>query len=241
MSSRVHPSKQMSKLVKTSVLIAATALVGALASSASAANWHTNGDLAFATTNGGAIRLIVHPAGGGSVVRFECPSLSMAGTWNGPTSPALPWTSAATSTLVPGSGSNCTVSGVPGYDFVCSSAELRANSYAGGDTLATAAGGVTTGALTGLDCRLSIGPSTCLTVAGSIATRYTNPSALATGSGSLRLTAAGQSLTASKIGAGCSWFPNGVATIGSPSGASGIVDMTFTVHGPGAPYIYRGT
>jgi hypothetical protein len=148
---------------------------------------------------------------------------------------------AATSTLVFGSGSNCTVNGAAGITLACSSAELRANSYIGGDALATAGGGVAEVAITGIDCRLSAGATQCSTITGSVTGHYANPNPIATGAGSLTVTTAGQALTVAKIGAGCAAIPNGAVTIGPPSGASGVTDTTFIVHGPNAPYIYRGT
>lgn len=138
-----------------------------------------------------------------------------------------------------GAAGNC-VAGPPGYTLACSSAELRANSYAGGDTFATAAGGVTTGAITGIDCTLSAGASQCSTITGSIPVHYINPSPIATGAGTLTTTPAGQSLTIAKIGAGCAAIPSGTGTWGSPSG-TGVGDTTYVVDGPSAPYIYRGT
>lgn len=123
-----------------------------------------------------------------------------------------------------------------GYTFVCGTGELRASSYVGGTTLATAGGGVTTGSL-GIDCRVAAGASQCSTITGSVPVHYTNPNPIATGAGRLTLTRAG--LVAEKIGAGCAWLPNGIATIGPPSGSTEVTDLTFTVDGPNAPYIYR--
>jgi hypothetical protein len=219
-------------------LFATIALTGLMASSASAANWHTNGDKAFSSTNAGISRLLIHHAG--TTIKLECPTSSGTGTLNGPTSATLPWVSAATVTPVFGAAGNCSVNNVMGYTVACSSAELRANSYAGGDTLGTADGGVTTGAITGVDCRLSAGPTQCSTITGSVTGTYTNPSPLASGSGRLTIPVTGQSLTVSKIGAGCATVPHGVGTFGTALGA-GITDTTYTVHGPNAPYIYRGT
>ena len=136
---------------KVAVLFAVAALCGVLALPAVAANWHTSGPTPFSTTDAGATRVVFHPASGTAVI-YSCPTFSASGTLNGPTSAALPWLSAATVTPVFGAGGNCTVSGVPGYTVACGTAELRANSYAGGDTFATAGGGVTTGAITGIDC-----------------------------------------------------------------------------------------
>lgn len=230
----------MSKFSKVGVLLAALALSGLLASSASAANWHTNGDLAFSSTNAGISRLVIHPVPSGSTVTLQCPTSSGSGTLNGPTSAALPWTNAATVTPVFGAAGNCTVNGVAGYTVVCSSAELRANSYSGGDTLATAGGGVTEGTVTGIDCRLSAGPTQCSTITGSVTGDYINPNPIATGAGTLTITNTGQSLTVAKIGAGCAAIPHGNGTFGSPNG-TGVGHTTYVVDGPNAPYIYRGT
>jgi hypothetical protein len=230
----------MTKVPRASLLVAIGMLSGLLASSASAASWHTNGPKAFASTNAGISRLVIHPHAGGSTVAFQCPASSLSGTLNGPTSAALPWASAATVTPVFAAAGNCTVSAAAGYTVACSSAELRANSYSGGDDLATAGGGITTVALTRIDCRLSGGASTCLTITGTVPAHYVNPSPLASGTGTLTVTAAGQSLTASHIGVGCAFLPAGSFTIGSPNG-TGVGDTTYIVDGPNAPYIYRGT
>jgi hypothetical protein len=228
----------MLKVSKVGVLLAVMAFSGLLASSASAANWHTNGIAAFSSTNAGASRLLIHNNGTQTVL--QCPTSGGSGTINGPTSATVPWVNAATVTPVFGAVGNCSVDGVMGYSVVCSSAELRANSYSGGDTLSTAGGGITNGTLTGVDCRLSAGATTCSTITGSVTGQYINPSPLATGQGRLTIPTTGQSLTVSKIGSGCLAVPHGAGTFGLVSGA-GIADMTYPVDGPNAPYIYRGT
>lgn len=228
----------MSKGSKLGLLLAVTMLSGALVAAAGAAIWTTNGVKAFSSTNAGTWRLIIH-AGGVQTI-LQCPTSGVSGTINGPTflSPGG-WNAAATVTPAFGAPGNCMLNGVLGYTVVCSSAELRADSYAGGHLLATAAGGVTTGALTGIDCRLSAGASTCSTITGSVPAHYINANPLATGAGSLTVTGVGQPLTVSKIGAGCAAIPHGAGTWGSASGATGIADATYAVDGPNAPYIYR--
>jgi len=221
-------------------VLSAITVLGLLASSASAANWHTNGPKTFPSTNAGITRMVIHPHGGGSTLSFQCPTAALPGTLNGPTSAALPWVNAATVTPVFGAVGNCTIAGSSGYSFACSSAEFRANSYSGGDALATAGGGVTAVALTNIDCQVSGGATACLTITGRIPAHYTNPNPLASGPGRLTVTASGQTLTASPIGFGCAFLPTGGFTIGSPLGA-GIGDTTFVVDGPSAPYLYRGT
>jgi len=231
----------MLKVSKVGVLLAVMALSGLMASSASAANWHTNGVKAFSSTNAGISRLVIHPTVGGSTVTVQCPTSGGTGTINGPTSAALPWTNAATVTPVFGSVGNCTVSGAAGYTVACGSAELRANSYSGGDTLATAGGGRTEGSITNIDCRVSAGATACSTVTGSVTAHYTNPNPIATGAGTLTITNANSALTVEPIGAGCLAIPShGTGTFGSPVGA-GVGDTTYVVDGPNAPYIYRGT
>jgi hypothetical protein len=227
----------MLKFSKVGLLLAILALSGLMASTASAANWHTNGPAAFHSTNAGASRLVVHTASSSLIVR--CSSSTGSGTINGPTNAALPWLSAAT--VTPAFGSPCFVNDVAGYSVVCSPAELRANSYAGGDTFATAAGGVTTGSIYNIDCTIKFGATSCSTVTGSVPGHYTNPNTLAAGSGALKVTTAGQSLTVEKIGAGCAAIPHGTGTFGLPGTGSTVTDITYTIDGPNAPYIYRGT
>ncbi len=222
----------MSKFSKVGVLIAVMAFCGALASSAGAAEWHTNGSLAFSSTNAGASRLVIHPSG----TLVACSSSSGSGTLNGPTSTAFPWTNAATVTPA---FSGCTVSGAAGYAVLCSSSLLRANSYAGGTTFATAGGGITTGTVTNVDCRLSIGANTCSTITGSVPAHYINPATLPGGPGRLTITPAGQALSVTKIGSGCAAVPDGTGTFGSPGAGSTVADLTYTVDGSNAPYIYR--
>jgi hypothetical protein len=165
-----------------------------------------------------------------------CSGSSGSGTLNGPTSTAFPWTNAATVTPA---FSGCTVSGAAGYAVSCSSAELRASTYAGGTTIGTAGGGVTTGSVTNVDCRLSLGATSCSTITGTVPAHYTNPSPIATGSGKLTITATGQALTVTKIGAGCLAVPDGSGTFGSPGAGSTVANLTYTVDGANAPYIYR--
>ncbi len=226
----------MIRLSKMTVLMAALALIGLQAAAAGAAEWHTNGDKAFTSTNAGPIRLAID-SGGTTIVTQGCTSASVSGTLNGPTSTTTPWVNAATVTPV---FTGCQVVAGSPYTLVCSSAELRANSYVGGATLATAGGGTTTGLLTNIDCRISVGTTTCSTLTGTLPVQYINPNPIPVGAGSLTLTSVGQSLTTHVIGAGCSGvFPNGVATVGKPIGGTGITDITYTVDGPNAPYIFR--
>jgi hypothetical protein len=216
--------------------VIAFTLSGLLASSAGAATWFTNGDKAIASTNVGAINLIVHHSGGSTAL--GCSSTSITGTLHGPSNPVPIWLNAATVTPIIDS---CSIAGVPGYGFVCSTARFRATGYTGGDTLATAGGGDTSGTLANVDCRHGFGATSCSTITGTIPAHFVNPTPLATGNAKLTLSSTGQSLTAQKIGAGCAFLPNGQATIASAAGAGGIVDLTYNVDGPGAPYIYRGT
>ncbi|HEV7492353.1 hypothetical protein [Baekduia sp.] len=222
----------MSKFSKVGLLIAVMAFCGLAASSAGAVEWHTNGPLAFSSTNAGASRLIIHPAG--TVV--SCSTSSGSGTLNGPTSTLVPWLSAATVTPA---FSGCTVSGAAGYVVACSSAELRANSYSGGTTIGTAGGGTTSGSVTGVDCRLSLGTTTCSTITGSVPAQYINPNPIGTGAGKLTISATGQTLNVTKIGSGCAAVPNGTGTFGSTGPGSSVTDLTYTVDGSNAPYIYQ--
>ena len=223
----------MLKYSKAGVLVAVMAFCGLLASSAGAAEWHTNGTLAFSSTNAGASRLVIHPSG----TLVACSGSSGSGTLNGPTSTAFPWTNAATVTPA---FSGCTVSGAAGYSVLWGSGELRASSYVGGTTLATAGGGVTTGSVTNVDCRLSIGATTCSTITGSVPAHYINP-ATTTDSGTLTITPAGQQLEVTKIGTGCAAVPNGTGTFGKPGAGSTVDDLTYPVPGPHAPNIFTTT
>jgi hypothetical protein len=220
----------MSKYSKVGVLIAVMAFCGLLASSSVAAEWHTNGPLSRTSTNAGASRLVVHPSG----TIIACSSSSGHVTVNGPTSTAFPWTNAATVQPV---FTGCSVSGAAGYVIVCSTGELRANSYAGGNTLATAGGGVTTGLVTNIDCRLSIGPTQCSTITGTVPAHYINPNPIASGAGRLTITTAGQNLTVHQVNA-CAGVPTGHGTFGSPGAGSTIQDLTYTVDGPNAPWVF---
>jgi hypothetical protein len=221
-------------ICKVGVLMATIALSGLWATSANAAEWHTNGPLTQASTNAGALRLAIHSDSGATVLGCTTSSIHLA--LNGPTSTFTPWISAAT--LTP-SFSGCTLAGSAGYSLVCAPAALRAFSYAGGTTFATAGGGVTTGSVASIDCRYGFGATTCSTVTGTIPAHFINPNPIASGVARLTLTATGQLLQAHKIGSGCAFVPDGQATIGGPGAGSAITDLTFTVEGPDAPYIYR--
>ena len=224
----------MSRRLRFCAQLAAMAFIGLHSASAGAAEWHTN-TAAFSSTDAGAVRLVIHSSSGPRLV--QCQTSSISGTVNGPTSTALPWTNAAT--VTPALAGLCTVSGTGGYAMLCSSAEMRAIAYGGGTTFATAGGGVTTGSITGFDCRLTTGSTTCSTITGSTTTHYRNPNPIATGTGSLTVTGLGQTLTATKIGSGCAAVPNGAVTFGAPDMASGVLDFAFSIDGPNAPYIYR--
>ena len=104
----------MLKFSKVGVLMAVMAFSGLMASSASAANWHTNGHRRSpALTRAPLVWLFIQPRR--RTVLVECPSSTGSGTINGPTSRGLAfWTSAATVTPMFG-GPNCTVTGVPGF------------------------------------------------------------------------------------------------------------------------------
>jgi len=225
----------MSKFPKLPLLVALVMLGTLSTSPASAAEWHSNGLLAFSSTSAGASRLVVHDAGT-PIVTIACSGSSVSGTLNGPTRATTVWVGAATATPA---FSTCSLSGSPGFSFSCSTGELAAIGYAGGTTLATAGGGLTTGTLAAIDCRVSIGATTCSTITGSATAHYINPSPIGSGSGRLTLTAAGQLLQAQKMGAGCALLPNGTATIGAPGTGTSVSDLSYTVDGPGAPYLYR--
>ena len=227
----------MLKFSKVGMLMAVLAFSGALASSASAAEWHTNGPLEATSTNAGASRLAIHS--GGSIVVVQCATSSGTVTLNGPTFAGS--TAAGVATVLPIFGGPCTVSGAAGYSVACSEAELNANSYSGGTTFATAGGGITTGTVTNIDCRISIGATSCSTVTGTVSAHYINPATLtgAGGFGRLTVTAAGQALTVSKIGAGCAALPHGTGTFGSLGSGSTVGNLTYQVDGTHAPWIYR--
>jgi hypothetical protein len=227
----------MLKFSKVGVLMAVLAFSGLLASSASAAEWHTNGPLEATSTNAGASRLAIHS--GGSVVVVQCTTSSGTVTLRGPTIAGS--TAPGIATVQPIFGGPCTVSGAAGYSVACNEAELNANSYTGGTTFASAGTGVTTGTITNIDCRISIGATACSTVTGTVSGHYINPHILtgAGGFGRLTVTAAGQSLTVSKIGAGCVALPHGAGTFGSPGAGSTVGNLTYQVDGTHAPWLFR--
>jgi hypothetical protein len=219
----------MFKYSKAAVLTAVLAVCGVVASSASAAEWHTNGTKAFSSVNAGATRLVVHPSGN----IIACTASSGTGTINGPTSTAFPWSNAATIQPV---FSGCTVSGAGGYVIACSSGETRASAYAGGHTFASATTGVTTLTIT-VDCSLSIGPTRCATITGTVHGHYINPHPITTGHGTLKITTAGQTLRVDQVTA-CAGVPIGTGTFGSPGAGSTVQDITYAINGPEAPWIY---
>ena len=225
----------MLKFSKIGVLLTVAAFCGLLASSAGAAEWHTNGHKAFSSTNAGPSRLAIHNAG--AIVLVECQSSTGTGTLKGPTFAGSTFPSAAT--VTPQFGGPCTVSNVAGYSVLCSPAELNAISYSGGTTLATAGGGVTAVSMTGVDCTLRFGATVCSTITGSVLGHYINPNPIATGAGTLTVTSTGQSLTIEKVGSGCAAIPHGTVTLGKPDVGSGVSDITYTVDGPNAPYLFR--
>lgn len=225
----------MLRFSRLGVLLAAVALGGLLPAAAVAAEWHTNGNRALFGTHAQVTRFVIH-SGGTTVVEQGCLASTVSGTLNGPTSTALPWVNAATVTPV---FSGCrVVFGAP-YTLVCSPIELRANSYLGGPILATAGGGVTTGLLTNIDCKISISGTPCSTVTGTLPVQYINPSPIATGAGTLTLTSVSQPLTLQAIFPGCAPFSSGTATLGTPATALINTDITYTINGPNAPYIFR--
>jgi len=224
----------MIKFSKAAPLAAAMALIGLLASSASAAEWHTNGDKTLASTSVGSTRLTTHS--NGVTIPYGCTNSSLSGTLSGPTSTMMPWIHAATVTLA---FTGCQTAGGSPFTLTCAPARLRANSYVGGVTFPTAGAGITTGQIHSIDCTISIGATTCSTIAGSVPIHYINPIPIVVGAGSVTVTSVGQTLTTARIGAGCGLFPHGATTLGRPLGATGITDLTYPVHGPNAPYIYR--
>ena len=214
-------------------LIAAMASCCLPAASAAAAEWHTNGPLTANSTNAGVARVVAH--GAGFSVAASCSTARAHVALNGPTSVAMPWTSAATVTPII---SGCTVSGAGGYNVLCSSGELRVSSYAGGTTFATAGGGITTGSIT-IDCRLSFGATPCSTATGEVPAHLINPSPIGAAASGLTVTAAGQALRWDRIGAGCAAIPDGAGTFGSPGPGSTVTPIAYALVGPGAPFIYR--
>lgn len=217
--------------------LAAPLMLGALlVSAAGAAEWHTNGHQTFSTTNAGASRLAVHGPTG--PVLFECSSTTGVGTLRttiaGTTAPGI-------ARFTPLFGGPCTVAGVPGFNAVCTTADVNALSYSGGTTFATAGGGVTVASMTNIDCVVSAAAIPCSTVAGSVNVDYINPATLnsATSAGSLTVTGVNQRLEVTKIGAGCAALPNGTGTFGRPGTGSTVTDITYTVDGPNAPWMFR--
>jgi hypothetical protein len=223
---------------KTSLLLVLAAIGGgAFASSANAANaWHTNGPRAFSSTNAGPSRMVIHASTGG-ITLVACTTSSLSGTLNGPTSSTLPWTNAGT---VITAFSGCSVSGAPGYSVTCASRPFSANSYSGGSTLATAAGGHTTVTHT-RHCTLSIGATTCSTISDTWTVTTVNPAPIATDKWKWTKRAIEVIHFILKIGAGCAAIPDGTTTFGAPGPGSTVTDLTYEIDGPNAPYMYYGT
>jgi hypothetical protein len=218
------------------VVMVVLALPGLFALSAGAAEWHTNGHKVFSSTDAGIARFVIHPSSGGSPILGQCQTSAVGGTFRGPTNTAAVFANVASVSLA--FGGICDF-GVPGFSVACSTASLNAISYSGGTTLATAGGGITTASMTNIDCRLSAGPTICSTITGSVHGHYINPNPIATGAGRLTVTSTGQALTISKVGAGCASIPHGTVTFGAPDAGSGVLDRSYTVDGPNAPYIFR--
>ena len=147
----------------------------------------------------------------------------------GSTAPGL-----ATMTLA--FGGICTVSGTPGFAITCSPGAWDALNYTGGTTFATAGTGNTTWHFP-VDCRLSAGATACSTITGFLHGDHVNPSAFLPDSSYTVVT--DWSLRSHKIGAGCAAVPNGTATFGKPDAGSGVLDITYVIDGPNAPYIFR--
>jgi hypothetical protein len=142
--------------------------------------------------------------------------------------------------LVPLFGGPCLVSGVPGFSVTCSEGALNALSYSGGTTFATAGGGVTRATVTNIDCTVAASTTPCSTITGTITAHYINPATLNSSSpSSLTVTSAGQSLTVAKIGAGCAAIPHGAGTFGKAGAGSTVTDITYTIDGPNAPWMFR--
>lgn len=230
----------MLKLLKASALMSVLGFCGLSVSWAGAAEWHANGPLTKFSTDAGATRWVIHPhtASQGSTA-IECTLSVMHATLQRATSTEFPWTYAATVTPL---FTNCSAAGVPSFQVICAPAAFRASAYQGGATFATAGGGITTGVVTHIDCRVSIGPVNCVTITGSVPAHYTNAGSAGgaiTGNGRLTLTATGQALTADEI-IRCAPIPSGTVTWGSPGAtATAINDLTYTFDGPNAPYFYR--
>jgi hypothetical protein len=226
----------MMLLSKVVVPLIIVAFNGLLASSAGAAEWHTNGHQLFSTTSAGAARAVVHSPSGPVVI--ECAAATGTGTLRGPTIAGA--VALGITTVTPVIGGPCTVSGVPGFSITCRPAELNALGYSGGTTFATAGGGVTSASITSLDCTVAVASVQCSTMTGSVTAHYINPAPLNSATPSrLTVTGAGQQLTVSKIGAGCAALPNGTATVGKPGAGSTITDITYTIDGPNAPWMFR--
>jgi hypothetical protein len=219
-------------LVMVNVMLSALAV-----SSASAAEWHTNGHRPFSSTNAGPSRLDIRT--GASTALLECASTTGVGTL-GP-STVSGSTVVGIVRFTPLFGGPCTVNGTPGFSVVCNTAQVNALSYSGGTTFATAGGGVTSGSMTNVDCVVGAAGTNCSTFTGLLNVHYINPATLngATSPGSLTLTLPGQGLTVTKIGVGCAAIPNGVGTFGRPGPGSMVTDITYVIDGPNAPWMFR--
>jgi hypothetical protein len=237
----------MKLLVKAGLGVAIVLASGAMAPAASADDWLSNGPVSFRGDAGPSRLIITGPSGD---VALNC--TTSAGTGDLAASPVAgtnPWFASATITPLFGAATGsggCTVAGTP-FTVLCAPADLDTGlgpaAYSGGTTQATADGGTTQGTLTSISCDLRIGATTCSTVTGTVEGQYTNPVQATSTAGQLTVFAAGQSLTAAKVGAGCAAIPDGPASFGSASTPPG--DLVYDVTSPATladqPYVWYGT
>jgi hypothetical protein len=171
------------------VLVIGALLVSALASSASATSWTTNGTAGGTPFNGTApAAKFLFTATGGKKSGFVCTTASYSGSLFGPTHPGPTWNNV--SSLTPAFG-GCTIAGWA-WTVDCSAAKLNAASYAAP---------VVIGSVSSINCRIASNTLGCgvvtagvptggITLTGTIPANYDNTAT------QLTMKTTGQSLTA---------------------------------------------
>ncbi|WP_027007920.1 hypothetical protein [Conexibacter woesei] len=229
----------MAKLTRMVVLACALIALAAAPTSASAApDWHSGNAGAYVLTATTAVFIDINAG----AVRIACTGMIFSGNVNpSPAAGTNPWVGFASAT--PGF-TGCRTAGVP-TTIACAAASFDTGvgpgAYAG-PIVAPADGGVTSMAITGISCTISLAGRACSTFTGMTPGLHTNPSNLARTDGSVSFPGnPGQVLVAAKVGAGCAPIPNGAVFLLNPGGAGMLLKYTFPAGGPAAqPYVWYG-
>lgn len=241
----------MRKLMMVGALVASIASMGAVATAATASDWHNNKGVAYPS---GTATGAFSASAGTTRVRIQGPGGPF--TWTCGTSSAtgtLAGTASATGATGPSSGawapagtltpqSSCSNAGVT-YTLTCAAASVDTGSapgaYNGGTTTTYggAGGNATSGTLNSVNCSMHVGSATgrvCKVIAGSAGFSYQNPSTVGgtlnplsitadpAADASLTLPVAGQSLSAT----GACAPPDGPTTISTTTGGDPVYALT---------------